>query len=119
MSPGEMKPAVLSRALHKWLGLLIGLQLVLWMVSGFYMVVVDLDFIHGDPLVRNLRTPLALEQAKIGFAEIARSNLQATQISLRALPSHPTPVYEVSTGNAKILIDAADGQTLSPLPKTM
>jgi hypothetical protein len=114
-----MKPAVLSRALHKWLGLLIGLQVVLWMVSGFYMVVVDLDFIHGDPLVRNLRTPLALERATIGFAEITRSNPQATQISLRALPSHPTPVYEVNTGDAKVLIDAADGQTLSPLPETM
>jgi len=119
MNRGQMKPAVLSRALHKWLGLLIGFQVVLWMVSGFYMVVVDLDFIHGDPLVRNLRTPLALERAKIGFAEIASSNPQATQISLRALPSHPTPVYEVSTGNAKVLIDAADGQTLSPLPQTM
>ena len=119
MNRGQMKPAVLSRALHKWLGLLIGLQVVLWMASGFYMVVVDLDFVHGDLLVRNLRTPLALERAKIGFAEIASSNPQATQISLRALPSHPTPVYEVSTGNAKVLIDAADGQTLSPLSETM
>ena len=114
-----MKSASLSRALHKWLGLLIGLQLVLWMVSGFYMVVVDLDFIHGDPLVRNLRTPVALGRAKIGFAEIMRSNPEATQISLRALPSHPTPVYEVSTGSAKVLIDAANGKTLSPLPEKM
>ena len=49
-----MRPALLSRTLHKWLGLFLGLQLVLWMLSGFYMVVVDLDFIHGDPLVRNV-----------------------------------------------------------------
>jgi uncharacterized iron-regulated membrane protein len=114
-----MKPALLSRTLHKWLGLLIGLQLVLWTVSGFYMVVVDLDFIHGDPLVRNLRTPVAIERAKIGFAEIAQSHPQATQISLRALPSHPAPVYEVSTGTAKTLIDAVDGSALSPLPEKM
>ena len=114
-----MKPALLSRTLHKWLGLVIGFQLVLWTVSGFYMVVMDLDFIHGDPLVRNLRTPVAIERAKIGFAEIAQSHPQATQISLRGLPGHPAPVYEVSTGTARFLIDAADGQALSPLPETV
>lgn len=114
-----MKPALLSRTLHKWFGLFIGLQLVLWTVSGFYMVVVDLDFIHGDPLVRNLRTPVNIEQTKIGFAQIAQSHPQATQISLRALPSNPAPVYEVSTGSATILIDAANGRALSPLPEKM
>jgi uncharacterized iron-regulated membrane protein len=114
-----MKPALLSRTLHKWLGLLIGLQLVLWTVSGLYMVVVDLDFIHGDPLVRNLRTQVNIEQAKIGFAQIAQAHPQATQIALRALPSHSSPVYEVSTGTEKMLIDAADGRALSPLPEKM
>ena len=112
-----MRPALLSRTLHKWLGLIVGIPIALWTVSGFYMVVVDLDFIHGDPLVRNLRTPVNIEQAKIRFAEIAHSHPQATQISMRALPSHATPVYEVSTGAEKILIDAADGQVLSPLPE--
>lgn len=114
-----MKPALLSRTIHKWLGLLIGFQLVLWTISGFYMVIVDLDFIHGDSLVRNLRNPVALEKAKIGFAEIARSHPQATQISLRALPSYATPVYEVSIGTRKVLIDAVAGQELSPLPEEM
>lgn len=111
-----MRPALLSRTLHKWLGLLVGLQLVLWTVSGFYMVVVDLDFIHGDPLVRNLRSPIATEQAKVGFVQIAQLHPSATQISLRALPIFPAPVYEVSTGTGKVLIDAGSGRVLSPLP---
>ena len=114
-----MKPSLLSRTIHKWLGLLIGLQLVLWTVSGFYMVVVDLDFIHGDPLVRNLGTPVNIEQAKIGFLQITQSHPQSTQISLRALPSHLAPVYEVTTGRAKILIDGANGHALSPLSERM
>ena len=53
-----MKLSLLSRSLHKWLALFVGLQLLVWAVTGFYMVAVDLDFIHGDPLVRNLRTPV-------------------------------------------------------------
>ena len=53
-----MKPSLLSRSLHKWLALFVGLQLLVWAVTGFYMVAIDLDFIHGDSLVRNLRTPV-------------------------------------------------------------
>jgi uncharacterized iron-regulated membrane protein len=114
-----MKPALLSRTLHKWLGLFVGIQLVLWTVSGFYMVVVDLDFIHGDPLVRNLRTPVAVEQAKVSFAYIARSHPDATQISLRALPDYSAPVYEMTVGAGKVLFDAIDGKQLSPLTSDM
>ena len=43
-----MKAVRLSRVLHKWLGLLIGLQLLLWTASGFYMVAVPIEVIHGD-----------------------------------------------------------------------
>lgn len=51
-----MAPARLSRTLHKWLALVVGAQALLWIASGFHMVVVDLDLIHGDTLVRNLAT---------------------------------------------------------------
>ncbi|MBX3562655.1 MAG: PepSY domain-containing protein [Sphingomonas sp.] len=43
---------LLARRLHKWLGLLIGAQLVLWALSGLYMTAVHIDIIHGDHLVR-------------------------------------------------------------------
>lgn len=113
-----MKPALLSRTLHKWLGLIIGVQLVLWTVSGFYMVVVDLDFIHGDPLVRNLQPAMALDRAAIQFGDISRMHPNATEISLRALPTQSTPVYEITVDDQKLLIDARSGEQLSPLPKT-
>ena len=51
-----MKSSLLSRSVHKWLALFVGLQLLVWAITGFYMVAIDLDFIHGDSLVRNLRT---------------------------------------------------------------
>ena len=38
-----LKPAVIARTGHKWLALLVGLQLLIWLVTGLYMVVVDLD----------------------------------------------------------------------------
>ena len=65
-----MRTHVIARKTHKWFGLLIGLQVVIWSLSGLYMTVVHIDTIHGDHLVREvpargieaqaLRNPLAL-----------------------------------------------------------
>jgi uncharacterized iron-regulated membrane protein len=112
-----MRPALLSRTLHKWLGLIVGIQLVFWTISGFYMVVVDLDFIHGDPLVRNLRVPLGSEKPQVTFSEVARRFAGVTSVSLRALPGQAAPLYEVTTSSGKVLVDATTGQQLSPLSR--
>lgn len=110
-----MRPALLSRTVHKWLALIVGIQLVFWTISGFYMVVVDLDFIHGDSLVRNVRVPLGADKAQLTFSDVARRFEGVTEISLRALPGRPAPLYEVTTGTGKVLVDANTGQQLSPL----
>lgn len=110
-----MKLAILSRTLHKWLALFVGLQLVLWTLSGFYMVVVDLDFIHGDPLVRNLRVPLMMHRALVPVANIAQRYPEVTQVALRSLPGLSGPIYDITTNGRKVLVDAESGRQLSPL----
>ena len=49
-----MRTHVIARKTHKWLGLFIGLQVVIWSLSGLYMTVVHIDTIHGDHLIRAL-----------------------------------------------------------------
>jgi hypothetical protein len=112
-----MRPALLSRTLHKWLGLIVGIQFVFWMISGFYMVVVDLDFIHGDPLVRNVRVPFEAKPPSLSFAAVADQFEGVSQVSLRALPGMSAPVFEVTTGASTTLVDSTTGKKLSPLPK--
>jgi uncharacterized iron-regulated membrane protein len=110
-----MKPSLLSRSLHKWLALFVGLQLLVWAVTGFFMVAVDLDFIHGDSLVRNLRTPVANAKAALPVAELTGRYPEVTFFSLHSLPVLSTPVYELTAAGRKVLVDAASGQQLSPL----
>ncbi len=38
------------RKVHRWSGLIIGIQLLLWTVSGFYFSLISIDTIHGDHL---------------------------------------------------------------------
>lgn len=112
-----MIAAKLSRLVHKWLALAVGIQLLLWAVSGFYMVVVDLDFIHGDPLVRNLKPALDVTGRFVSFDSLRRGRPDINTIRLRALPDDGSAVYEISTAVGIELVDARTGHTISPLPE--
>jgi uncharacterized iron-regulated membrane protein len=114
-----MRPGLLSRKLHKWLTLFVGVQLVIWTLSGFYMVVVDLDFIHGDPLVRNLRVALPLDAPKVSIAEVVRRYPGVTNLSVHSLGSSRRPVIELATPMQKVLVDANTGKQLSPLSEAL
>ena len=87
-----MKPSLLSRSVHKWLALFVGLQLLVWAVTGFYMVAIDLDFIHGDSLVRNLRTPLGSTEAVLPVSQLTSRYPEITLLSLHSLPVLSKPV---------------------------
>ena len=110
-----MPTALISRKVHKWLSLTVGLQVALWSISGFYMVVMDLDFIHGDPLVRNLQMPLVRTEQTASFRDIVTRYPLATEVVLKTLPGFSHPLYEVTAANEKLLLDARDGRRLSPL----
>jgi uncharacterized iron-regulated membrane protein len=42
-----------ARRVHRWLGLFIGIQFVLWTVGGLYFSWTDLDEVHGDHLMHH------------------------------------------------------------------
>ena len=51
-----MKVLKISRKFHRWLMLFLGIQFLIWSISGAYMVIFDIDYIHGDSLVVNHQT---------------------------------------------------------------
>ena len=112
-----MRPARLSRSLHKWLALLVAVQALAWIVSGFYMVVVDIDFIHGDTLVRNLATPPPATDVWYPVAEVQARHTGIEQLRIKGLPGVDRPLYEVRTAAGIALLDAVSGATLSPLDR--
>jgi PepSY-associated TM region len=114
-----MKLSLLCRSLHKWLALFVGLQLLVWAITGFFMVAIDLDFIHGDPLVRNLRTPVGSTTGVLPVSQLAGRYPEITLVSLHSLPVLSSPVYELTAAGRKVLVDATGGQQLSPLSSGM
>lgn len=110
-----MRPARLSRALHKWIALIVGIQALLWVVSGFYMVVVDLDFIHGDSLVRNLATPPPRSGPWISVNEVRARFAGLQSLRIKGLPGMQGPLFEIASAEGIVLLDGTTGERLSPL----
>jgi len=109
-----LKPAVIARTLHKWFGLLIGLQVLIWLASGLYMVVVDIDFIHGDPLVKNTQQPLVVTGSPLlSLADLKEKYPKTTQIGLKAVMGKT--FYTVTSADNRYLVDPETGAIESPL----
>jgi uncharacterized iron-regulated membrane protein len=41
------------RKIHKWLGLLIGIQILMWVAGGVYMSAMPLSMVHGNHLIND------------------------------------------------------------------
>ncbi|WP_237055640.1 hypothetical protein [Microbulbifer sediminum] len=111
-----MQTASVSRKVHKWIFLFIGIQALLWTLSGVYMVVVDLDFIHGDHLVKNLREPLPDDQAQVTPTEALLQEYSNPRfVQLKAIKGKL--FYILRDDNGAHLIDARSGTEVSPIDR--
>ena len=88
---------VLARKTHKWLGLFIGLQVVIWSLSGVYMTVVHIDTIHGDHLVRERASP-GIIAGGLGDPLALATREKATGIRLAWVNERPIYVTEGPSG---------------------
>ncbi len=109
----RMKPAIWARLAHKWLAWLIGVQALLWMLSGLYMTAIAIDIIHGDHLVKREQAPLALAAPLIDIDVLAARYPGLSSFRLKRLMGRE--VYELRHGAAMALVDARTGTELDPL----
>ncbi|MCE9678501.1 PepSY domain-containing protein [Shewanella sp. AS1] len=105
-----------SRKLHKWLMAFIGLQFIIWSISGAYMVFLNIDYIHGDTLVNNVQDKIDPQQIHYPLQSLFKQYPQATNVILdRYLDK---TVYRFSLDKQKMAIDANSGQPIEPLDRT-
>ncbi|WP_027079897.1 PepSY domain-containing protein [Luteimonas mephitis] len=110
-----MKPAFWARRAHKWIALFIGAQALLWTVSGLYMTVMSIDYIHGDHLAHSKAPALARDAALIDPGAISKRYPGMDGFRLRQLLGRE--VYEVRQSASIALVDARTGATIGPIDK--
>lgn len=108
-----MKPAFWARKAHKWIGLVIGVQALLWMISGLYMTVISIDVIHGDHLAHGASAPLSTSADYVTPSQLAADNPGLLGFRLKQVMDRA--VYEVRTEEGSTLVDAMTGEPLGPL----
>ncbi|KGB57599.1 PepSY domain-containing protein [Sphingopyxis sp. LC363] len=108
-------PLVVRRT-HKWLALVVGVQALLWTLTGFYMVAVHIDIIHGDDLVR---APVAQPFDLDGLAAPSKIVAAAPGVSeMRLQRFSGRPVWRAETPDGARLFDARTGAPLPALTET-
>lgn len=100
---------VLQRV-HKWLSLLIGIQLLLWLVSGLMFSLLDSDEVRGHNKYREA-TIVSIDtgEALLNHSEIMAKYIDAdvTEVMLHYLLERP--VYRLVLADRVLLLDAISG----------
>lgn len=102
---------LLASRTHKWLAIIVGIQLLLWFASGALMSFLPIDRVHGDHLVN--RKAGTMLPAQLELASPAQFVAGAPIESLTIRMRRDRPVAIVSAGDKVLVFDA---RTARPLP---
>ncbi len=103
--------APLLRRIHKWIGLVLGLQFVIWTVSGATMALLDMDTVAGGK-ARAAATSPALPVGSSAWSQVQRSLGGHAVTGVAVRPLLDGHVIEVATPAGIRLFDAGDGRTV-------
>ena len=110
MAAMAVRLPLLARRLHKWLALILGVQLAIWMLSGLYMTAIHIDMIHGDHFIRS-HEPAPLAAAELADPLVAASAVPGAE-GLKLGRLLDRPVYIVSLRGGAAMLDARTGEAL-------
>lgn len=105
------------RRVHLWVGILLGAQFLLWMLSGAVMSWFHIALVRGETAAFSA-PPRELQVST--YASPGGVIVQvdaATSLELRSFLDRA--VYEVRSPDGAALFDASTGEKLSPLPEEM
>ncbi|MDG1416830.1 MAG: PepSY domain-containing protein [Maricaulis sp.] len=102
---------------HKWLALLVGIQIVLWVAGGVVMTIIPLERVHGDQIVGPAPV-VEIEYSELISVEAAVQAAALPDVieTVEVMGWLGRPVYRVeNTLGSRHLVDARTGEVLTPV----
>jgi hypothetical protein len=99
----KRKAAFYFRKAHRYLGIFLGIQFLMWTISGMYFSWTDIDEIHGDHFRKNHVHPTTFSNLT-GISEVA-PQMQINSLQLKDIAGEP--YYWV---NNEKLVHARNGE---------
>jgi Na+-transporting NADH:ubiquinone oxidoreductase subunit F len=102
------------KKLHKWISLLIGLQVLLWLLSGLVISLLDPAKVSGQQWVNSApNDPETLPPgALLEPDELAAEHLNGA-LGINLAVANGKPVYRIRYVSTEVLLDAIDGSVLT------
>lgn len=99
--------------IHKWVGLVLGLQLLFWVGSGFFFTLFPIDEVRGRHLVE---TPsYSLNDISLIPIEMAMTAYEGQLMGAKLISVAGRPAYVLLGSEGSVLLDARTGQNWAPL----
>lgn len=110
-----MKVLKLSTQLHKWIALVVGLQVLFWVGGGLVMTAIPIETVRGEHRAVELK-PDALELGVLPvLGEIVRSSgVAPVRAELHTTPRGPAWTLTPATGEP-VVVSAATGLPFGPM----
>ena len=91
--------------IHKWLALLMAVQILCWFVSGLVMAVVPIERVRSEHAIAKAPpAPVALDQASVGLQRLAAAGVApGEKVELRAAARAPGRPDRAARGAAAAL----------------
>ncbi|MEO6113714.1 MAG: PepSY domain-containing protein [Sphingomicrobium sp.] len=99
------------RRIHKWVGLVIGLQFLIWAISGAAMALLDMDEVAGGPKAETPTPTIPAGGTAWPRVQQALGGQPITTLTVRNLPQDQ--VFAVTTTAGILLFNARDGSAVS------
>lgn len=111
-----MTIARIASLAHKWLALLVGIQILFWVVSGLFFTLYPIEQIRSEHLIRPAE-PRPVEIGAVDFSQL-RNGAGAAPIKITIENRDTGPVVLAEFADADpILYDAATSQPISPISR--
>jgi len=104
------------RSTHQGIGLVIGIQVVLWITGGFVMSVLPLEKVRGEDRIRESGPAvIPADRPLLAPDAVARMHGIAGFEEVRLVSWLDGPAYRIRHAGGWLLADAEGGRQLSPL----
>lgn len=110
-----MKVLKLSTQLHKWIALIVGLQVLFWVGGGLVMTAIPIETVRSEHRVAELKPPPLALDGLPALGEIARhAGVAPIQAELHTTPRGPAWTLKPVRGEP-VTVSAATGRPFGPL----
>ena len=104
---------------HKWIGLIVGLQILAWVVSGLFMTWFPIAQVRNEHLVREAPPRTVQQSVDLTTATDALAKMSIAISRLELVDIAGRWMWRIdSNGKPHALMDVATGEVISPLNET-